>query len=116
MSLGVVRVVRELHRELRLRPSELAGVEEDESEIVVSDGLRWVFGERALEIAPGFVQLLFTIFDGSAIQVGGTNAVGTFTASALSATGVTFTFSLTPTAASTEIVSITCVVPGGGGQ
>lgn len=47
----------------------------------------------------------------TATQIGGTNANGTFTSSALSATGVTFTFSLTPTAASTEIVQVTCVTP-----
>jgi len=47
----------------------------------------------------------------TATQVGGTNATGTFTSSALSVTGVTFTFSLTPTAASTEIVQVTCVTP-----
>lgn len=47
----------------------------------------------------------------SALQVGGTNATGTFTSSGLSATGATFTFSLTPTASSTEIVQVTCVTP-----
>lgn len=47
----------------------------------------------------------------TATQTGGTNATGTFTTSALSATGVTFTFSLTPTAAATEIVQVTCVTP-----
>jgi hypothetical protein len=47
----------------------------------------------------------------TATQTGGTNAVGTFTSSALSATGVTFTFSLTPTANSTEIVNVTCITP-----
>jgi hypothetical protein len=43
-----------------------------------------------------------------ALQIGGTNATGTFAASALSATAVTFTFSLTPTANSTEIVQVFC--------
>jgi len=43
-----------------------------------------------------------------AVQVGGTNAIGTFAATAISATGATFTFSLTPTASATEIVSIFC--------
>lgn len=47
----------------------------------------------------------------TATQQGGTNATGTFTSSALSATGVTFTFSLTPTASDTEIVSIICATP-----
>lgn len=47
----------------------------------------------------------------TATQTGGTNAVGTFTSSSLSNTGVTFTFSLTPTASSTEIVQVTCVTP-----
>ncbi len=47
----------------------------------------------------------------TATQVGGTNATGTFTSSSLTATGVTFTYSLTPTASSNEIVQITCVLP-----
>lgn len=50
-------------------------------------------------------------FSCTATQVGGTNATGTFTSSALSVTGVTFTFSLTPTASSTEIVQVVCVTP-----
>jgi len=50
-------------------------------------------------------------FTCTALQTGGTNSTGTFTSSALSATGVTFTFSLTPTASSTEIVQVTCVTP-----
>lgn len=50
-------------------------------------------------------------FSCAATQVGGTNATGTFTTSALSGTGATFTFSLTPTAASTEIVNVNCVTP-----
>jgi hypothetical protein len=50
-------------------------------------------------------------FSCTATQVGGTNATGTFTSSALSATAVTFTFSLTPTGSSTEIVQVTCVTP-----
>lgn len=50
-------------------------------------------------------------FSCNATQTGGTNATGTFTSSALSATGVTFTFSLTPTASDTEIVYVTCVTP-----
>lgn len=44
----------------------------------------------------------------AAIQTGGTNAVGSFTASAASATGVTFTFSLTPTANNTEVIEVLC--------
>lgn len=44
----------------------------------------------------------------NATQVGGTNAVGTFASSALSATGVTFTFSLTPTVNDTEFVQVKC--------
>jgi hypothetical protein len=44
----------------------------------------------------------------SATQVGGTNPMGTFTSSALSATGVTFTFSLSPTANDTEFVQVEC--------
>jgi|SRR5580765_2488400 len=43
-----------------------------------------------------------------ATQIGGTNATGTFAASAISATGATFTFSLTPTASATEIVAVFC--------
>ena len=43
-----------------------------------------------------------------ATQIGGTNAVGTFAATAISATGATFTFSLTPTASATEIVAVHC--------
>lgn len=54
---------------------------------------------------------LVSPFSCSATQTGGTNATGTFTSSALSATGVTFTFSLTPTASSTEIVQVLCVTP-----
>jgi hypothetical protein len=50
-------------------------------------------------------------FSCTAIQTGGSNAIGTFTSSALSATGVTFTYSLTPTASDTEIVNVTCVTP-----
>jgi hypothetical protein len=44
----------------------------------------------------------------AATQVGGTNPSGTFAASSLSSTGVTFTFSLTPTASDTEIVQVVC--------
>jgi|SRR5579859_1745083 len=50
-------------------------------------------------------------FSCTATQTGGTNAVGTFATSSLTATGAVFTFSLTPTASSTEIVLITCVIP-----
>lgn len=50
-------------------------------------------------------------FSCTATQVGGTNAVGTFSSSSLSATGVTFTFSLTPTASDTEIIQVQCVTP-----
>jgi hypothetical protein len=50
-------------------------------------------------------------FSCTAIQTGGTNPTGTFTSSALSATSVTFAYSLTPTASDTEIVQITCVTP-----
>jgi hypothetical protein len=50
-------------------------------------------------------------FTCAATQIGGTNPVNTFTASALSKTGVTFTSNLTPTASDTEIVQITCVSP-----
>lgn len=50
-------------------------------------------------------------FSCTATQTGGTNATGTFTSSSLSVTGVTFTFSLTPTASDTEIVQVTCVTP-----
>ena len=42
----------------------------------------------------------------SAVQVGGTNAVGTFVVSSLTATGCVLTFSLTPTANDTEIVQL----------
>jgi hypothetical protein len=48
----------------------------------------------------------------TATQTGGTNAsLAPYTASALSATGVTFTATGTPTAASTEIMLITCDTP-----
>jgi hypothetical protein len=57
------------------------------------------------------IPYLVAPFSCTATQTGGTNAVGTFTSSALSTTGVTFTFSLTPTASSTEIVQVTCVTP-----
>lgn len=50
-------------------------------------------------------------FSCTATQTGGTNATGTFTTSALSATGVTFTYSLTPTASDTEIIQVLCVTP-----
>lgn len=46
----------------------------------------------------------------TATQTGGTNSTNAFTSSSLSATGVTFTYGTTPTAADTEIVQVTCVV------
>lgn len=52
-----------------------------------------------------------TPFSCTALQTGGTNATGTFATSSLTTTGVVFTFSLTPTAAATEIVQVTCVLP-----
>jgi hypothetical protein len=55
--------------------------------------------------------LLLAPYSCTATQTGGTNATGTFTSGAPSTTGVTFTFSLTPTASSTEIVVVTCVTP-----
>ena len=47
----------------------------------------------------------------TATDLSGTNPIGTFTSSALSKTGVTFTFSLTPTVSDTENMSVTCVTP-----
>ncbi len=44
-----------------------------------------------------------------ASQVGGTNPTGTFTTSSLSATGVTLTYSLTPTINLTEVIQVSCV-------
>jgi hypothetical protein len=44
----------------------------------------------------------------TATDVGGTNAIGTFTTSSLTNTGVVFTFSRTPTANSTEFVQVVC--------
>ena len=55
------------------------------------------------------IALPISPFTCTATQIGGNNATGTFTSSALSATGVTFTFSLTPTASDTEIVNVNCV-------
>jgi hypothetical protein len=47
----------------------------------------------------------------TATQTGGNNAIGTFTTSALTAAGATFTYSLTPTASDTEIINVNCLVP-----
>jgi hypothetical protein len=44
----------------------------------------------------------------NAIQIGGTQAVGTFSSASLSSTGVTFTYSGTPGAGNTIIVQVTC--------
>lgn len=44
----------------------------------------------------------------NATQTGGTNAIGTFTSSSITATRVTFTYSQAPTAGSTEIVQVSC--------
>lgn len=50
-------------------------------------------------------------FSCTAVQTGGTNPTLTFTSSLLSATGVTFTASGTPTVGDTEIIQVTCVTP-----
>jgi len=55
--------------------------------------------------------LIVSPYTCTATQIGGTNPTGTFTTSALSKTGATFTFSLTPTASDTEIVNVSCVAP-----
>lgn len=44
----------------------------------------------------------------TAVQTGGNNPLGQFSASALSATGVTFTYSLSPTPSDTIVVAIQC--------
>lgn len=44
----------------------------------------------------------------TAIQIGGTNALGTFATSSLTATGVVFTFSGLPVSTQTDIVQVTC--------
>lgn len=66
-----------------------------------SPTITWVF-PKPLFVAP---------FSCSVTQTGGTNAIGTFTVSSLTATGFTATYSLTPTASDTEIVYANCVTP-----
>jgi hypothetical protein len=44
----------------------------------------------------------------TATQVGGTNAIGTFSAGTPTGTSVVFTYSLTPTASDTEFVQVSC--------
>ena len=55
--------------------------------------------------------LLVAPYSCTAVDPSGTNTLGTFTTSSLTATGVVFTFSLTPTVSDTELVQITCVTP-----
>jgi hypothetical protein len=55
--------------------------------------------------------LLVAPFSCAAVDPSGTNTLGTFTISSLTATGVVFTFSLTPTVSDTELVQINCVTP-----
>lgn len=55
--------------------------------------------------------LLVAPYSCTAVDPSGTNTLGTFTTSSLTATGVVFTFSLTPTVSDTEVVQITCVTP-----
>lgn len=50
-------------------------------------------------------------FSCTAVQTGGTNPTLTFTSSSLTATGVVFTASGTPTVNDTEIIQVTCVTP-----